>query len=63
MTRPSRLPEEDLDAIAAAIEKQEEVARERILAEKFMHHAQETVEAFSHVRRFGAKKTRTAAGS
>ena len=27
------LPEEDLDAIAAAIEKQEQVTRERILAE------------------------------
>ena len=34
-------PEEDLDAVAAAIEKEEQVARERILAEKLMHHTEE----------------------
>ncbi|MEO8924136.1 MAG: hypothetical protein ABI330_15140 [Caldimonas sp.] len=50
------LPEEDLDAIAAAIEKQEQVAREGILAEKFLHHSEKTVEAFAHVGRFCAEE-------
>ena len=49
-------PEEDLDPIPSAIEKQEEVTGERILAQEFVHHSQEAVEAFSHVGRPGAEE-------
>jgi hypothetical protein len=38
------------------------VARERALAEKFMHHAHEPVEAFSHVRRSYAKENANGGG-
>ena len=50
------LPEEDLDAIAAAVEEQEEMSGERILTKKLVHHSQKPVEAFSHVSRPGAKE-------
>jgi hypothetical protein len=50
------LPKEDLDSIAAAIEKKEQVPREGILAEKFTHHTEKTIEAFTHVRRFCAEE-------
>src|ERR1700727_902160 len=56
------LPEEDLDAIAAAIEKQKQVAREGILAEKFLHHTEKTVEALAHVCRFCAEENTDCGG-
>src|SRR5271166_4552763 len=50
------LPEEDLDAIAAAVEEQEEMSGERILPEMLVDHSQEAVEALAHVGGPRAKK-------
>jgi hypothetical protein len=57
-----RLPEEDLGAIASAIEKQEEMSRKRILTEKVTHHSHDTVEALSHVGGPRAKKDTDSGG-
>ena len=50
------LPKQDLDAIAAAIEEEEEMPGEGILSEVFANHALKTIESFSHIRWSGAKE-------
>jgi hypothetical protein len=50
------VPEEDLDPIAAAVDKQEEMAGQRVLAEAFLNQAGEAVEALAHVGGPGAEK-------
>jgi hypothetical protein len=47
---------EDLDAIAPAVDEEEEVAREEVLAEAFLDEAREAVEALAHVDRPGAEE-------
>jgi hypothetical protein len=47
---------EDLDAIPAAVDEEEEMAVEEVLAEALLDEAREAVEALSHVDRSGAKE-------
>ena len=47
-------PQQDLDAIAAPIEEEEEMPGEGILSEIFASHALQTIESFSHVRWLGS---------
>ncbi len=54
--QPVAIPEEDLDSIAAAVEKEKEVAREWILLEDLFGPAHQAVETVAHVRGRGAEK-------
>jgi hypothetical protein len=47
---------EDLDAIPAAVDEEEEMAIEEILAEALLDEAREAVEALSHVDWSGAEE-------
>jgi hypothetical protein len=50
------IPIEDLGAITASVEEQEEVSRERILAEEFADQPQEPIEALAHVGGLGTQE-------
>ena len=50
------IPHEDFGSATVAGDKQEEIARERILIEVAFHHAEEAVEAFAHVGGLGVGK-------
>jgi hypothetical protein len=47
---------EDLDAIPAAVDEEEEMAVEEVLAEAFLDQPGEAVEALPHVDRSGAEE-------
>src|SRR5947209_8605053 len=50
------IPEEDLDPISAAVEEEEEMAGQGVLAEAFPNQAGEAVEALAHIGGLGAEK-------
>ena len=43
-------PDQDLDAVSAAVEEHEQIARLRILPQHFLHQTVQAVEALAHVR-------------
>ena len=51
---PVMIPEQNLDAIAAAVEEQEEVTRSGILIEDLLNAAHQRIEAVGHLRGRGA---------
>ena len=56
IAKPSDVPVEDLQLVAAAIDKQKEVARQRILFEHSRNNALQAVEALAHVGGPGGKE-------
>jgi len=50
------IPEEDLDPIATAVEKQEEMASQGVLAKVFSNQAGEAIEALAHIGGPGTEK-------
>ena len=50
-TESVSVPEQNLDPVALTIEKQEQVARQRVLVERLLGHTPQTIEAKIHVNR------------
>src|SRR5262249_52953176 len=54
--QPVTVKIEDLDAIPAPVEEEEEMAGQEVLAEALLDHSREAVEPVAHVGRSGAKE-------
>jgi hypothetical protein len=48
--KPVAIPEQDLDPIALTIQKQEQMARQRVLFERLLGQVHQAIEAVSHAR-------------
>ena len=45
------IPEEDLEVVACAIEKEKQMARQRVLSKDLLHAPHEAIETVMHIRR------------